>query len=77
MGGPLQVALVVIGGLFALWAVSCVVYLVGIKATQLIEKYDRATNGPAIWGWGAVHTLTGLFVLFLIVRFIKFAWTYE
>ena len=77
MSGILAIVALVIGGLFALWAVSCAVYLVGTKATQLIEKYDRATNGAAIWGWGAVHSLTILFVLFLLVRFIKFSWTLD
>jgi len=42
---------------------------------RIIDEDAQARERGAIWGWGVLYSITGLILLFLLVRFVKFAWT--
>ncbi len=78
MSAVLPIIAIFIGGFFALWVVLVVVYLVGAKMTALMKAYEEVDdNRAAILGWGVLYVPAWLLVLFLLVRFVKFAWTVE
>ncbi|MHB1313445.1 MAG: hypothetical protein ACYC3L_15615 [Gemmatimonadaceae bacterium] len=77
MSGLLLTIAVVVAALFALWAISVFVYLVGAKMKPIIDAHERIEGRAAIWGWGVLYTGIGLVILFLLVRFVKFAWMLE
>jgi hypothetical protein len=72
-GAPAIIALVV-AALFVLWAIAVFVYLVGAKIKPIIDADEHVEGRSAIWGWGVLYTGIGLTILFLLVRFVKFAW---
>lgn len=75
MGTLLAIAAVVVGGLFSLWTVLVTVYLVGAHMKPIVDAHEGSRDRGAIWGWGVLYTINGLILLFLLVRFVKFAWT--
>lgn len=75
--GAATIVVGVIAALAALWAIGAAVYLVGAKMKGIIDRDEHVEDRAAVWGWGVLYTLAGLFVLFLLVRFVKFAWTLE
>ena len=76
MGSVLAILAVGLGGLIALWAVGVTVYLVGAKIRTVKDAHEHVAHRASIWGWGLIYTIAALMVLFLLVRFVKFAWEF-
>jgi 4-hydroxybenzoate polyprenyltransferase len=76
MTSTLVTVLLVVGGLFALWAVAVAVYMFGRRMKEAAESEDNRDDRGEVFMYGIIYTLVLLLVLFLLVRFVKFAWTF-
>jgi glucose uptake protein GlcU len=63
-----------VAGVFVLWAIAIAVYLIGARMKSLVEAYETDPESIVTWGLGVLYSVAGLVLLFLVVRFVKFAW---